>query len=66
VWSLHLIAIDKLAGAKLLDEKAISQPGFRSVTVSAADRYVELRSYSERLRLHPADKPASAGQSGGG
>ena len=65
VWSLHLVAIDKLTGTKLLDEKTISQPGFRSVTVNAADRYVELRSYSERLRLYPADKPASAGQSGG-
>jgi outer membrane protein assembly factor BamB len=65
VWTLHLIAIDKLTGARLLDEKTISQPGFRSVNVNAADRYVELRSYSERLRLYPADKPASAGQSGG-
>ncbi len=65
VWSLHLEAIDKLTGAKLLDEKTISQPGFRSITVSAAERYVELRSYNERLRLYPADKPASAGQSGG-
>jgi hypothetical protein len=65
VWSLNLVVIDKLTGAKLLDEKTISQPGFRSVTVSAADRYVELRGYSERLRLYPADKPAAAGQSGG-
>jgi outer membrane protein assembly factor BamB len=65
MWSLHLEALDKLTGARLLDEKTISQPGFRSITVSAAERYVELRSYNERLRLYPADKPASAGQSGG-
>lgn len=64
-WSLHLVAIDKVSGAKLLDEKTPAQPGFNSVTVSAADRYVELRSYNERVRLYPEDKAASAGQSGG-
>jgi outer membrane protein assembly factor BamB len=64
-WSLHLLAIDKISGARLLDEKSPAQPGFRSITVSAADRYVELRSYNERVRLYPEDKPASAGQSGG-
>lgn len=64
-WSLHLMAIDKLSGTKLLDEKSAAQPGFRSVTVSAADRYVELRSYNERVRLYPVEKSAAAGQSGG-
>lgn len=64
-WSLHLVAIDKLSGLKLLDEKSAAQPGFRSVTVSAAERYVELRSYNERVRLYPVEKSASAGQSGG-
>ncbi|MGE5193274.1 MAG: PQQ-binding-like beta-propeller repeat protein, partial [Deltaproteobacteria bacterium] len=64
-WSLHLLAIDKLTGTKLLDEKSAAQPGFRSVSVNATDRYVELRSYNERVRLYPVDKSASAGQSGG-
>ena len=64
-WSLHLLAIDKLTGAKLLDEKSAAQPGFRSVNVNASDRYVELRSYNERVRLYPVEKSASAGQSGG-
>jgi outer membrane protein assembly factor BamB len=64
-WSLHLLAIDKYSGTKLLDEKSAAQPGFRSVTVSAAERYVELRSYNERVRLYPVEKSASAGQSGG-
>jgi hypothetical protein len=64
-WSLHLMAIDKLSGTKLLDEKSAAQPGFRSVTVNASDRYVELRSYNERVRLYPVEKSASAGQSGG-
>jgi outer membrane protein assembly factor BamB len=65
IWSLHLLVLDKLSGRKLLDEKSSAQPGFRSVTVSAADRYVELRSYNERVRLFPVDKSAIEGSSGG-
>jgi hypothetical protein len=49
----------------LLDEKTQAQPGFRSITVSAADRYVELRSYNERVRIFPVDKSAIEGSSGG-
>jgi hypothetical protein len=64
-WSLQLQVIDKHTGAKLLDEKSSAQPGFRSITISTADRYVELRSYQERVRIYPVDKSASAGQPGG-
>lgn len=64
-WSLHLVAFDKLTGNKLLDEKSAGQPGFRSITVSTAERYVELRGYNERIRLHPVEKTAAAGASGG-
>lgn len=63
-WSLHLVAIDKLSGAKLLDEKSASQQGFRSVSVSAAERYIELRGYNDRVRLYPIEKSAAAGESG--
>jgi hypothetical protein len=65
VWSLQLLVIDKQSGAKLLDEKSSAQPGFRSITISTVDRYVELRSYQERVRIYPVDKSAAAGQSGG-
>ncbi len=65
LWSLQLMVIDKHTGAKLLDEKSTAQPGFRSLTISTVDRYIELRSYQERVRLYPVDKSASAGQSGG-
>lgn len=63
VWSLSVLALDKMNGAKLLDVAAPSQPGFRSVTVNAAERFVELRGYNERVRLYPVDKQATAGQS---
>ncbi|MSR57381.1 MAG: hypothetical protein EXS05_06890 [Planctomycetaceae bacterium] len=64
-WMLHLVVIDKLSGAKLLDEKSASQPGFRSVTVSIAERFIELRGWSDRVRLYPIEKSATAGESGG-
>jgi len=63
--SLHLVVIDKISGTRLLDEKSGTQPGLRSITVNASDRFIELRSNSERVRLYPVDKQASAGQSGG-
>jgi outer membrane protein assembly factor BamB len=65
IVSLHMLVLDKISGAKLLDEKTQAQPGFRSITVSAADRYVELRSYNERVRIFPVDKSAIEGSSGG-
>jgi outer membrane protein assembly factor BamB/tetratricopeptide (TPR) repeat protein len=64
-WSLHLVAIDKLSGAKLLDDRSPSQPGIRSVNVSAADRFIELRGYNDRVRLYPIENSASVGESGG-
>ncbi|HTI50752.1 MAG TPA: PQQ-binding-like beta-propeller repeat protein, partial [Planctomycetaceae bacterium] len=30
-WSLHLVAVDKLSGTKILDDRSPSQPGIRSV-----------------------------------
>ena len=65
LWSLQLLVIDKHSGTRLLDEKSSAQPGFRSITISTSDRYIELRSYQERVRIYPIDKSASAGQSGG-
>ncbi|HLJ40676.1 MAG TPA: hypothetical protein VKT50_04235, partial [Candidatus Acidoferrales bacterium] len=53
VWSLQLLAIDKLSGTKLLDEKSSAQPGFRSINVNALERYVELRGFNDRMRLYP-------------
>lgn len=64
VWSLAVLAVDKTNGTKLLDVASPSQqPGFRSVTINAAERFVELRTYNERVRLYPVDKQAAAGQS---
>lgn len=63
-WSLHLVAVDKLSGAKLLDDKSASQTGFRSVNISAGDRFIELRGYNDRVRLYPVEASAAAGEAG--
>ncbi len=63
--SLHLLAIDKLSGVKLLDEKSSVQPGFRSINVNANERYVELRGVNDRVRLYPVERSADPGTSGG-
>lgn len=58
----HLVAIDKLSGAKLLDARSAAQPGIRSINVSAAERYIELRGFNDRVRLYPVEKPNTAGE----
>lgn len=65
-FALHLVVIDKMTGNRLLDDKSASQPGFRSVTVSNAERYVELRSWNDRIRLYPVEKPKTTDEAGGG
>ncbi|MCY2962865.1 MAG: PQQ-binding-like beta-propeller repeat protein [Planctomycetota bacterium] len=59
-WSMHLIAIDKLSGTKMLDEKSAQQPGFRSLAINAQERYLELRGWNDRTRLYATDETASA------
>ena len=59
-WSMHLVALDKKTGTRKLDEKSAQQPGFRSLTINARDRYIELRGWNDRLRLYPSDQAAIA------
>ena len=59
-WSMHLVALDKRTGTRKLDEKSAQQPGFRSLTINARDRYIELRGWNDRLRLYPSDQAAVA------
>lgn len=57
-WSMHLVALDKATGVRKLDEKSAQQPGFRSLTINARDRYIELRGWNDRLRLYPSEQAA--------
>jgi hypothetical protein len=63
-WTQHLVALDKVSGAKLLDTRTAAQQGIRSVNVNIADRYVELRGFNDRVRLYPIEKSAATGESG--
>ncbi|MFG0297704.1 MAG: PQQ-binding-like beta-propeller repeat protein, partial [Maioricimonas sp. JB045] len=56
---MRLLAIDKPTGRILMDwQRPISNGGLNQVELNLRDRYVELRSYSERLRLQ-ASAPAT-------
>ena len=57
-WSMHLVALDKATGVRKLDEKSAQQPGFRSLTINARDRFIELRGWNDRLRLYPSEQAA--------
>ena len=59
-WTLGVVAIDKKSGRKLLDTTVPFTNSFRSVDVNLADRYVELRSYNDRIRLIAVDRETSA------
>ncbi|MFN7804812.1 MAG: PQQ-binding-like beta-propeller repeat protein [Planctomycetaceae bacterium] len=58
-WSMHLVALDKATGVRKLDEKSAQQPGFRSLTINARDRFIELRGWNDRLRLYPTERAAA-------
>lgn len=59
---MRLLAIDKPTGRILMDwQRPISNGGLNQVELNLRDRYVELRSYSERLRLQ-ASAPATAAE----
>lgn len=50
-WHLKLLVLDKQTGRKLLESTTPTNSGFRSLDVNMADRFVELKSYNERLRF---------------
>jgi len=49
--NLSLLAIDKRTGRQLLKSEKPSSQYYGSMTVNLADRYVEFRTYNQRLRL---------------
>lgn len=59
-WNQSLAVLDKQSGRKLLSTTTPSQAGFQTLSVNLAERYVELRSYNERIRLTPKDPAPTA------
>ncbi|QDU36585.1 outer membrane biogenesis protein BamB [Maioricimonas rarisocia] len=59
---MRLLAVDKPTGRVLMDwTRPISNGGLNQVELNLRDRFVELRSYSERLRLQ-AETPATTAE----
>lgn len=59
-WKMDLLAIDKKSGRRLLEVPMPTNSGFRSMNINLPDRYIELRSYNEIIRLEAVDKKTAA------
>ena len=59
-WASSLLALDKQTGGRLVDSDGYSTSNFTNLRINMIDRYIELRSYNQRLRLvatAPEKKP---------
>jgi outer membrane protein assembly factor BamB len=59
-WKMELLAIDKKSGRRLLDAPMPMNNEFTSMNINLPDRYIELRSYNEIIRLEAVDKTTAA------
>ena len=55
-----LLALDKQTGRTLFEQTVPANSSFRWLDVDMAARFVELRSYNQRLRLMAVDRRAAA------
>jgi outer membrane protein assembly factor BamB len=55
-WSFNLLVLDKQTGRKILETSDPSSSGFRTLEVNMAERYIEMRSYNQRVRLLAVDR----------
>ena len=53
-WMFRMLTVDKQTGALVTSNDSASTGGFRNLLYEPERRAIELRSYSERLRLVPA------------
>ena len=60
LWSLT--ALDKRTGRKLIDVETPTNSSFRWLDVNMVARYVDLRSYNERLRLTAVDRKSASAE----
>jgi len=56
-WSVHILVIDKRTGRQILSTADLSASNFRTLELNMAERYIELRSYNQRLRLIAVNRP---------
>ena len=56
-WLSRLKVMSKQDGRLLAETKSTNGNGYQSFDVNMADRFVELRSYNERIRLLAVNRP---------
>jgi outer membrane protein assembly factor BamB len=59
-WSFNLLVLDKRTGHQVLKTTDPSATGFKTLEVNMAEKYIELRSFNQRLRLM-ASEPSRMG-----
>ena len=59
-WSFNLLVLDKRTGHEVLKATDPSASNFKTLEVNMAEKYIELRSFNQRLRLMALD-PAKTG-----
>jgi outer membrane protein assembly factor BamB len=60
-WSFNLLVLDKRTGHVVLKTTDPSASNFKTLEVNMADKYVELRSFNQRLRLMAAEPSRTGG-----
>lgn len=59
-WSVHILVIDKRTGRQVLSTSDMAASNFRTLELNMAERYIELRSYNQRLRLIAVNRPSAS------
>jgi outer membrane protein assembly factor BamB/tetratricopeptide (TPR) repeat protein len=60
-WSFNLLVLDKRTGHEVLKATDPSVSNFKTLEVNMAEKYIELRSFNQRLRLMPSDFSRTGG-----
>ena len=60
-WSFNLLVLDKRTGHQVLKATDPSASNFKTLEVNMAEKYIELRSFNQRLRLMASDPSQSGG-----
>jgi outer membrane protein assembly factor BamB/tetratricopeptide (TPR) repeat protein len=60
-WSFNLMVLDKRTGAVVLKATDPSASNFKTLEVNMAEKYIELRSFNQRLRLMALDAARTGG-----
>ncbi len=60
-WSFNLLVLDKRTGREVLKATDPSASNFKTLEVNMAEKYIELRSFNQRLRLMASDPPRTGG-----